>query len=248
MPLGDQRSVIVFGMARTPEKFASVALAAGLLLASCGSDGDTVDAAKGTVVGDAATSTETVAAPETTVAVEETTTTVAETTTTVEETTTTAAVVAGPADGVAFTNPAGEYSMLISPDWTDASAEFPPGVSGWFTGPVTAEFAENINILTDAIPNATPLTAILDASATQIEAQFESFNLINSEVQSRPGQTDVGVLEYTAEQEGVEIRFLQVFGVWNDTLVVFTASTSAATGEEAVERLRPYALTLAPPT
>lgn len=233
-------------MARTPEKFASVALAAGLLLASCGSDGDTVDAAKGTVAGEAATST-TAAAAETTTTVEETTTTVAETTTTVEETTTTVAVAAGPADGVMFTNPDGDYSMLISPDWTDASAEFPAGVSGWFTGPVTAEFAENVNILTDSIPNATPLNAILDASETQIRAQFDSFNLINSEVLTRPGQTDLGVLEYTAQQEGVDIRFLQVFGVWNDTLVVFTGSTSAATGEEAVERLRPYALTLAPP-
>lgn len=217
-----------------------------MLLAACGSD-EAIDASKGTVGGDDATTT---VAPEVTeTTAEETTTTEAETTTTVEETTTTAApVIAGPADGVPFTGPDADYSILISPDWIDASDEFPPGIAGWFTGQDSDDFAENVNILTDTIPDSTPLDAILDASVTQIEGQFAGFSLINSEVVTRPGQTDLGVLEYTAEQEGVEIRFLQIFGVWNDTLVVFTGSTDASFGTAGVDRMRPYALTLAPPT
>ena len=218
-----------------------------LVLAACGSDA-TIDAAKDTVP----ESSETTEAPTTvapattpTTAEEPTTTTAAETTTTTEAPTTTAAVVEGPAGSVAFVGVDGDYTVQIGSDWADATAEL-GGTTGWFTGETSADFAENVNILTDAIPSSTPLDVILTASAGEIESQFEGFNLLVSEVITRPGQPDLGLLEYSALQGTVEVRFVQVFGIWNDTLVVFTGSTDGRDGNEGADRLRPYALTLAP--
>lgn len=122
-----------------------------------------------------------------------------------------------------------------------------PGVAGWFTGQDTEQFAENVNIVTDSIASSTAMGDLLDVSQAQIAGQFPSFNLISSEVVTRTGQPDLGVLEYTAVQQTTEIRFVQVFGVWNGALVVVTGSTDARLGSEGVERLRPYVLTLAPP-
>lgn len=221
-----------------------MAIAACLLLAACGSDA-AVDAAKGTVVNG---NTTTVAPATTAVEATSTTPTVEETTTTVEETTTTAAapVVAGPADGVVFTDPEGAYTMQISPSWIDASDEFPGDIEGWFTGEESADFAENVNVLTDSIPSSTPLAAILEASIGELEGQFPSFALIRSELVAGTSHPELGLLEYSAVQQGLDLRFIQVFGVWNDTLVVFTGSTDGRLGEEGANRLRPYALTLAP--
>lgn len=227
-------------------RFGSITLAAALALAACGSDA-AVDASKDTAAEDTATTAvPTTEAPATTVE-ETTTTTAAPTTTTTEATTTTTAapVIDAPAGSVPFVAPAGEYTLQIGSDWVDATADL-GGITGWFTGESTVDFAENVNILTDTIPTGTPLQVVLSASADQIAAEFDGFNLLVSEVLERPGQEDVGVLEYTAFQGAVQVRFVQVFGIWNDTLVVFTGSTDGGSGDEGADRLRPYALTLAP--
>lgn len=229
-------------------RFVVVAACAALLISACGSDG-AVQAAKGTIANDVA-STEAAAA--TTVTTEspaetEPPPTAAPTTTTEAPTTTVAApAVAGPADGVPFVGVDGFYTLLIGPTWADGAADFPAGTQGWFTGQETVDFAENVNVLTEPVPSFTPLSAILDASVGQIEAQFEGFTLIRSEVVAGATHPELGLLEYSAVQDGIEIRFVQVFGVWNDNLVVFTGSTDGRSGEEGADRLRPYALTLAP--
>lgn len=231
-------------MARISVRFVPVAMATALLVAACGSEAP-AEGAKGVIADDATTTT---AAPATTAApVEETTTTAEATTTTVAETTTTAApVISGPADGVLYTNTDGLYVLQVSPAWTEASDQFPNGIDGWFTGEESPDFAENVNIVTQTIPTATPLQDILDGSITQLESQFEAFVLIRSEVVPGSNHPELGLIEYTAVQAGLDIQFVQVFGIWNDTLVVVTGSTDGRLGSEGADRIRPYALSVAP--
>lgn len=234
-------------MRMTSPRFVSVALAGSLLFAACsGSDGDD-DSAKD--IGDTDT-TAAAAEDTTTTTAAETTTTVEETTTTVEETTTTVAEPAtlqGPADGVLFTDLDGQYSLLIGPGWIDGSDTFPNGIQGWFTGNQTAAFGENVNIVTNGVPSSTPLDLAITASIDQLEATFEGFTLIDSGVIPGLNHPELGYLEYTAIQAGTSIRFVQTFGLWDDTLVVFTGSTDAEGGEAAVDVLLEYAVTIAPP-
>jgi hypothetical protein len=196
----------------------------------------------------------TTTAAETTTTTEETTTTVETTTTTVEATTTTVvatpatpATLAGPADGVLFTDTGLQYSLLIAPGWSDGSEFFPDGVQGWYTGNETDAFSENVNIVTNAVPSGTPLDLAVTASIETLEGTFTGFALIESGVVPGTNHPELGLLEYTAEQGGITIRFLQTFGLWNDRLVVFTGSTDAEGGEEALDALLDYALTIAPP-
>jgi len=233
-------------MVLSMSRFASITMAGALALAACGSEA-TIDAAKDTVPESSETteSSSTVAPATTPTTAEEPTTTTAAETTTTEASTTTAAVVEGPAGSVAFIGVDGDYTVRIGSDWVDATTEL-GGVTGWFTGETSADFAENVNILTSTMPSSTPLDVILTASTGEIESQFEGFDLLASDVITRPGQPDLGLLEYSALQGTVEVRFVQVFGIWDDTLVVFTGSTDGRDGNEGADRLRPYALTLAP--
>lgn len=234
-------------MPRTHRRFAPLALVAGLLLAACGGGDD--DSSKD--VAPSESSAAEAADSTTTTAAEETTTTLAETTTTAaEETTTTAAEVtslAGPADGVLFTDAGGLYSMLIAPSWTDGSEFFPDGIQGWFTGNETADFAENVNIVTSSVPSTTPIDLAISASIDQLDALFEGFTLIDSGVIPGLNHPELGFLEYTAIQDGVTVRFVQTFGLWDDNLVVFTGSTDGAGGDAATAALLDYGVTIAPP-
>ncbi len=214
-----------------------------MFLAACGgSDADDASKDVGDTTEESSTSTDE-AETTTTTAAETTTTTAAETTTTVVE----AAPFSGPADGVLFTDGGGLYSMLTGPGWVDASDVFPDGVQGWFTGNETAAFAENINIVTNSIPSGTPLDLAIEASIEQLGATFDNFTLIESGVVPGTNHPELGFLEYTADQAGVTIRFMQTFGLWDGTLVVFTAPTDAENGEAAIDALVPYGLTIAPP-
>ena len=226
-------------MATSLNRFISTALVASLLIAACGGSDE---GAKDVATTVAETSTSTAAAEETTTTtVEETTTTGAET-----ATTTAAAPLTGPADGVLFIGADELYSLLLAPNWTDGSDLFPEGIQGWFTGVETAAFSENVNIVTSEVLGSTPLDLALEASIAQLEQQFEGFILIDSAVLPGTNHPELGSLEYTAVQAGTEIRFLQTFGLWDGKLVVFTLSTDAAGGAEAVEVVRPYAMTIAP--
>ncbi len=228
-------------------RLTAVLATGALLLAACGGGSDD-DASKD--LGDTADEQVETTQAEATTTVEETTTTEAETTTTVAETTTTVAeapTLTGPADGVVFTDASQTYSMLISPAWQDASDVFPDGVQGWFTGNETDAFAENINIVTNDVPTGTPLDLAIDASVDQLSATFDNFSLIDSGVIPGTNHPELGFLEYTADQAGVTIRFAQTFGLWDGTLVVFTASTDAEGGEASIDAVLPYGLTIAPP-
>lgn len=226
---------------------ASIAFATALAAASCGSD-DPADAAKGTVADASTTSAAIDEAASTTAPPTTESPTTESTTTTVQETTTTAAAspaVAGPQDGVLFVEPDQGYSLLIGPEWT-ADGSLGSAFQLWFTGVETPGFAENVNILTEAVPTSTPIEGVLEASQGQIEAQFENFSLIRSEVVVGQNHPELGLLEYTATSSGLDGRFIQIFGIWDNTLVVLTGSTDASLGSEGIERLEPYALTLAP--
>lgn len=229
-------------------RFSAALFSGVLLLAACGGSDADDDASKD--VGDT-TAEESTTTEGDTASTAETTTTEAETTTTAAETTTTAAetpTLSGPADSVLFTDADALYSMFIAPGWTDGSNVFPDGIQGWFTGNETAAFAENINIVTNSVPSGTPLDLAIDASIEQLGATFENFVLIDSGVVAGTNHPELGFLEYTADQQGASIRFMQTFGLWNDTLVVFTASTDSEGGEAAIDALLPYALTIAPPS
>ncbi len=219
-----------------------------MFLAACGGSDADADASKdvGDTTEESSASTDDA---ETTTTAGETTTTEAETATTAETTTTVAEAptFSGPADGVIYTDGSSLYSLLTGPGWVDASDVFPDGVQGWFTGNETAAFSENINIVTNSVPSGTPLDLAIDASVEQLGATFDNFTLIESGVVPGTNHPELGFLEYTADQAGVTIRFMQTFGLWNDTLVVFTASTDAEGGEAAIDALLPYGLTIAPP-
>lgn len=241
-------------MISSSSRLGPIVLAGSLLFAACGGGDDTDDAASDVEA------TSTTVAPDDTAAEDTTTTTAAETTTTEEVTTTAApedteapeetappATLTGPADGVLFTDADGRYSLLIAPGWVDGSGAFPDGIQGWFTGNETADFAENVNIVTNSVPSSTPVDLVVSASVETLEATFTDFVLLDSGVLPGTNHPELGYLEYTAVQNGVTVRFLQTFGLWNDTLVVFTGSTSADGGEAALDALLDYALTLAPP-
>jgi len=225
-------------------------MGASLLLAACGSGSDGDNSSKDIGATDTSEATDASVAEESTSTVAEETTTTEAPTTTVAESTTTVAEVAtidGPADGVLFTEASGLYSMLIGPGWTDGGSAFPDGIQGWFTGNETPSFAENVNIVTNTVPSSTPLDLAITASIEQLGQTFTGFALIDSGVVPGTNHPELGFLEYTAEQQGSTIRFVQTFGLWDDTLVVFTGSTDAEGGEAAVDALLPYALTIAPP-
>ena len=223
-------------------RFICAVLVGSFVIAACSSSDEVGDNAKD--VATTAVETTTGAAP----AEESTTSPVEEPPTTAAETSTTAAALTmtGPAEGVLFADPGGAYALLLAPNWTDGSGVFPDGIQGWFTGVESAAFAENVNIVTSDVPGATPLPLALEASIEQLEQQFEGFTLIESFVLSGTNHPELGALEYTAVQSGMQIRFLQTFGLWDGKLVVFTLSTDAAGGAEAVDMIRPYALTIAP--
>lgn len=249
-------------MSRRSQLLSVLALSGSLVLGACGgSDGDVAADANGTTVegatageglsgGDLAESSTTTAAETTTTAppsTEAEPTTSAAPETTVEPSTTLGLpAVDGPADGVPYVDAEGVYSLLIGPDWVVDDQSLPGTFDLWFTGVETPGFAENVNVLSESLPGVVSVSEILAASESQIAAQFANFELERSEVVVGENYPELGVLEYTGTASGVDGRFLQVFGLWDGRMVIVTVSTDASLGREGIERLEPYALTVAP--
>lgn len=146
-----------------------------------------------------------------------------------------------PLPGETFTDPEGDYTLLISPDWAEAFQLSPTkGIEVWKVAPVVDGFGANVNVLTQPA-GGKDLQGYLDAN----EKAMGSMTVIDVRTVDAGG-TELGVFEYSGTPPGADrdLHFLSVISVADGTAVLATLTAT----EDAFTTLRPtverYLLTL----
>ena len=151
----------------------------------------------------------------------------------------------GPTIGGAevFVDPEGTYSIEISPEWTEVSGATIDGVEAWRIGVGTAEFQDNVNVLTQTTPGA-DLESYLEASIEQLG----DLQLINSTVTTGANGNELGLVEYAGmvPTAPIPVHALASVMVADGKAVVATLTADESTFAEARTVAEDYLLTLQP--
>ena len=147
--------------------------------------------------------------------------------------------------GDLFTDPQGTYTMTISRDWTDASGTAVKEVEAWLIAPPSDGFQPNVNVLTQ-ISRGTDLDKYMDENIRAIGAMGWKV-LQHNKVAGAHGY-QLGLLEFSGVMNGQAddrvLRFLAIFDVRNDQVVLATLTAEEGSFEELRRTTEPYMLTL----
>ena len=147
-----------------------------------------------------------------------------------------------PAAGETFEDPEGSYEIEVDPDWEAHHGEIVAEVEGWVVAPPQDGFAPNVNVLTQRAPGM-DLSEYLDVSAEQGSAIISDFELVTSDV-VQGTESELGLLEYTGTQNGLELHFLATVAVRDGTAVVATFTAPPDVFDALRSEIEPYLLTL----
>jgi hypothetical protein len=222
-------------------------VALGLVLAACGGGSGAATTL--------APTTTTTLAPTTTSTLATTTTTAPTTTTTDAPTTTAVALPAAPDPGidgaVLFTDPEGDYTMWVNPDWPEFHGSFISGVEAWGIptddpGEVGGEpFAPNVTVLAQDVPAGVDIEGYLELSIDGAPVLLEGFELVEAEVVEGPGGP-LAVMEYRGTTSGAALHFFAVFGLRADRAIIATFTALPDQYDDLLPGVEPYLFTLVP--
>jgi hypothetical protein len=148
-----------------------------------------------------------------------------------------------PADGVAFTDPHGTYTMTIGAAWTDISSRMAGGTKAWAVTDDSPDLTATVNVVTQAAPGL-DLDAVMATSASSLLA-IGGDVLDRSDV-TAPDGARLGTMRYLATPAGAPgpLEFLAVFDVRGGAAVVGTLTATPDSFAAVSSDVEPYLLTL----
>lgn len=120
-----------------------------------------------------------------------------------------------------FTDPEGEYTIEINPEWIAEHGAIASGIELWFINDGTDGFAENLNVLTQKIPEMST-QEYLDLSSDSLSTLLEDGSVVESAIVTGHEGQELGIMIYEGTVAGSLDTFLAVFAIEGDSAVVAT--------------------------
>jgi hypothetical protein len=160
------------------------------------------------------------------------------------EPTATGASIAAPTDGTLFTDPAGAYSITTGPDWTAGTGQTAIAATFWMLKGGDAEFSDNVNILTQAVPDGMDLDEYTKVSLENAPKLIQNLNVITNERITLASGQPASRLRFSGTTSGKTLEFLQVYAVAGKRAVVVTLTAPASRIDGDIAAAEPYMRTL----
>ena len=142
-----------------------------------------------------------------------------------------------------FSDPEGEYSIEVNPQWAPSHGSIAAGIELWFINDGTDGFAENLNLLTQNVGGVT-LEEYLELSAESIDDLMQDGTVLEQGIVAGSFGQDLGLLLYEGAAGDGLATFLAVFAVDDGTAVVATFVALPDEFEELVTVVEDYMFTL----
>jgi hypothetical protein len=151
--------------------------------------------------------------------------------------------VTGPAaNGELFTGPNDDYQLRVDPAWVEISPI--EGIKAWQVAEPADGFTPNVNIVTENLPTS---GFDVDEYGTEalkaLETMLPGFELVEQDVVDGP-DGELGVIDYTANQQGRDLHLLAIFGVRGRSAVVSTLTSPPDRFEAIRAAVEPFMLSL----
>jgi hypothetical protein len=149
-----------------------------------------------------------------------------------------------PTDGVPFTDPEGDYSMQVGPDWVQSEVTPVAGVEVWSIGTPEDGFAPNVNVLTQP----TGGVSIEDFLEISLEGPTAVPNASASGIVEGPLGQELAVIEYATDPVAgaPSLRLLAVATMSGDDALLATFTAPDDRFDELLPDVEPYLFTLEP--
>lgn len=148
-----------------------------------------------------------------------------------------------PADATPYTDPDGAFAISVNPDWEER--EIPQAAVAWILPQGTSEFADNINVLVEPLPDGIDLDSYMDASLANAPKIISDFTVISNEKVTLTSG-DAGVrLRFAGTTSGRSMEFLQVIAVApGERAAVVTLTAPKERIDTDITAVEPYMRTL----
>lgn len=160
------------------------------------------------------------------------------------EPTATGASLAVPTDGTLYTDPTGAYSITAGPDWTARIDRSGLGAQFWMLTGSDAKFSDNVNVLTQAIPDGMDLNEYTNVSLENVRKLIQDVKVITNERITLTSGQPASRLRMSGTLSGKTMEVLQVYAVAGKRAAVVTLTAPASRIDADIAAAEPYMRTL----